>query len=384
MCARRRCDAPSGLIAVDRQLNGIALGPRTSAESAQLRAGMEMNQIVASSPDDLLAALPHVLGFSAEESVVVLPLSSSLPGARIDIPTTPADRRTVVDTLGSAYARNAGATGGGVLAVVCLTADRPAAEAISRDLADRLNSLGIETPVRLWATDQHWRDLDTGDSGARSPASANRMAAEAAALGRDAPAASREALAESLMGDREPVADLVEDARANAVQRAPGEDHSWAMSRLARFHADGDRLSDPEAARMLVALEAGPTRGALWDDMSRKTSASHVALWSDLTSRAPDEVRTPAASLLAFSHWLQGDGAKAWVALDQIPADAEPTPLANLTAHLLDTAANPRLWDQARGTDIQTEAFVPDHAGQRHPRPIPTHQPDPGRRAPGI
>ena len=62
----------------------------------------------------------------------------------------------------------------------------------------------------------------------------------------------------------------------------------------------------------LDALEHKLTRDALWSDMSRDNAASHNALWTDLTRRAPDEVRTPAATMLAFSAWLAGDGAKAW------------------------------------------------------------------------
>ncbi|MGP4029829.1 DUF4192 family protein [Actinomadura sp. 3N407] len=37
----------------------------------------------------------------------------------------------------------------------------------------------------------------------------------------------------------------------------------------------------------------------------------HTALWTDLTRRAPDEVRTAAATMLAFSGWLGSNGAKA-------------------------------------------------------------------------
>src|SRR3546814_10654640 len=55
--------------------------------------------------------------------------------------------------------------------------------------------------------------------------------------------------------------------------------------------------------------------------MSRENHTSHMALWNDLTRRAPDEVRAAPASMLGFASWLHGDGAKAWCALDQVPAD---------------------------------------------------------------
>ncbi|WP_420914161.1 DUF4192 family protein [Arsenicicoccus piscis] len=37
------------------------------------------------SPDELVAALPHLLGFTPEESIVFVPLRPDLPLARIDL-----------------------------------------------------------------------------------------------------------------------------------------------------------------------------------------------------------------------------------------------------------------------------------------------------------
>ncbi len=36
------------------------------------------------SPDELIAALPHLLGFTPEESIVFVPLRPVLPLARVD------------------------------------------------------------------------------------------------------------------------------------------------------------------------------------------------------------------------------------------------------------------------------------------------------------
>lgn len=54
--------------------------------------------------------------------------------------------------------------------------------------------------------------------------------------------------------------------------------------------------------------------------MNRGNVGSHVALWTDMTKCAPDEVRAAPASLLGFASWLGGHGALAWCALDQMPA----------------------------------------------------------------
>jgi hypothetical protein len=105
----------------------------------------------------------------------------------------------------------------------------------------------------------------------------------------------------------------------------------WAPSRVQSFHRDGVKLSDADAARLLVAVESIAIRDRLWLDMSRGNAASHVALWTDMTRRAPDEVRAAPASLLAFGSWLNGHGAMAWCALDQVP-EGKPYALANLVA----------------------------------------------------
>ncbi|MEI2672296.1 MAG: DUF4192 family protein [Marmoricola sp.] len=125
-----------------------------------------------------------------------------------------------------------------------------------------------------------------------------------------------------------PVARRRPRARGDVADRDPRQHRSesrvqtegrWAVSRVQQFHRDGVRLDDADAARLLVAVEAIPTRDQLWLAMTRGNAVSHVALWTDMTKRAPDEVRTAPASLLAFGSWLSGDGAMAWCALDQVP-----------------------------------------------------------------
>lgn len=342
-----------------------------------------MARVMVTSPDELLAALPHVLGFTPTESVVTVPLGSKLPVARIDIPRTADERRQVAKALQTGYVHHVGPSGG-MVAVVCVTEDRRAARVTSQTVADAFDRIGIDTPLRLWATSDRWTDLNSGESGLRSAEASTRMAAEAAFRGQPPPAASRTVLAEALVGDSTPVAAVLDEARALARQTPPAEQHAWVVSRLAKFHQEGRSLSNPEAARMLVALEAKPTRDVLWVDMSRGNSASHIELWSDLTRRAPDEVRTPAASMLAFSHWLHGEGAQAWLALDRIPPSAQPYTMAAMTATLLEGGAHPDVWEDAKATLVDSEAFVPERPGQGPGRATPTSQPAPDRRAPGI
>jgi hypothetical protein len=136
---------------------------------------------------------------------------------------------------------------------------------------------------------------------------------------------------------------------------------------------------------MLVALETISTRDALWEDMSRENSTFHMAIWTDLTRRGPDEVRAAPASMLGFASWLHGDGAKAWCALDQVPAD-RPYSMAAIVASALQNGIHPREWEryQTQMRDIAAdldESFVSKPPGQQ--RDIPGTQPVTDRPTPG-
>jgi hypothetical protein len=273
--------------------------------------------------------------------------------------------------------------------VVCVSDDRQAAELASRHLAAGLEAAGIGTVLRLWATNQRWVELDTGATGDLTRQAADRVATITVLAGAPQPAASRASLAASLVGDREPIAEALPAARQAAMASRPVVEHEWALERLQRFDADGNRLSDADGARMLVALETIGTRDALWADMTRENVATHVALWSDLTRRAPDEVRAAPAALLGFASWLSGDGARAWCALDQVPADGS-YPLAELVASALQHGLNPREWERMNAQlrelegDID-ESYVPAprRGGHRPADEIPRPGDDPNRAAPG-
>lgn len=302
------------------------------------------------SPDELIAAIPHLLGFKPQESIVLMPIRSDLPTARIDLPTTPRAQelawRAIREGM-SRYARPGAAVG-----IVCFTTDRQQADHVGREFADRLDTIGIDTHLLLWADETRWADLLTGDMGLQTDAARKRVATMTVLAGRPQPASTRDSLAQSLVGDREPVATLLTETRANTAQSAVQVEERWAVSRVQQFQRDGVRLDDADAARLLVAFEAIPTRDQLWLGMNRGNAVSHVALWSDLTKRAPDEVRTAPASLLAFGSWLSGDGAMAWCALDQV-LDGKPYALANLVAAAIESGMHPREWEAAK--------FMPEH-----------------------
>ncbi len=97
------------------------------------------------SPYELIAALPHLLGFTPEESIVFIPLGPDLPLARIDLPTTAAARDEVWNTIHAAFSRYAHS--GASVAIVCMSDDLEAAELVGHHFAVRLSSIGIRCPA---------------------------------------------------------------------------------------------------------------------------------------------------------------------------------------------------------------------------------------------
>lgn len=296
-------------------------------------------------PDELIAAIPHLLDFKPQESIVFVPMRSDLPVARVDLPTTPRDRELVWRSIRDGLTRYA--QPGAAVGIVCFTADRQQADLVGREFAERLDTIGIATHLLLWADETRWADLVTGDMGLQTDAARERIAAMTVLDGRPQPAASRGSLAESIVGDRETVAKLLPETRDAARGNTAKLEGHWALNRVQRFHRDGVRLDDKDAARLLVAVDSIPIRDRLWLDMSRGNAASHVALWTDMTKRAPDEVRAAPASLLAFGSWLSGHGAMAWCALDQMP-EGKPYALANLVAAAVQGGMHPREWEAVK------------------------------------
>jgi len=144
------------------------------------------------------------------------------------------------------------------------------------------------------------------------------------------------------------------------------------------------RMGEADGARMLVALETIATRDELWENMTKLNHASHMAIWNDLTRRAPDEIRAAPASMLGFASWLHGDGAKAWCALDQVPSD-RPYSMAAIVASAVQNGIHPREWDryQSEMRDLAgelDESFEPKPPEQR--RNLPRTRPMTDRPAP--
>lgn len=293
------------------------------------------------SPEELVASVPHLLGFNPTDSLVLVPLTPDLPVARVDLPTSARERERAWDSIGHVYARYAQPTSR--VAIVTFTSDVAYGDRLSQDFALRLDGVGVGALIRLGATDTVWIDLETHTGGPLDTATRDRLAAQTVLNGMTQPAPSRTSLADSLLGDRHPITEHLADARAHAAVSSPRAETTFATQQLQAFHTDGKRLDNPTATRFLVALESIPIRDRIWEDINPRTATSHIALWSDLTRRAPDSLRAAPATLLAFASWLKGNGALAWCALDQVPLD-KPYNAAHLVTAIVQNGIHPHEW----------------------------------------
>ena len=248
---------------------------------------------------------------------------------------------------------------------------------------------GPEVGPVLWVDGDGWTDLIAGATGTVSSSARTRMDAEFTLLGRRAPAETREELAAALHGDPTDVSELMPEATARVLGLDPTAlraEREWLGARVDTFVRDRELLSDHDAARVLAALHDTGARDAVESRMSRDHAAVLSDFWSDLVRRAPADVRDAPAVMLALSSYLGGNGAQAWIALDQMTG---PHPLAEVVATALERAIDPRvleqafraeatsalmqraglLWDTDTGSSVG--ASTARHSGRREAQPRP-------------
>lgn len=331
-----------------------------------------MTSLAINSHGDLVAYVPNMLSFHPDNSMVCLSLDGG-PSCRVDLPESPEDMSEFLDSLCDIYLRRHPARQVALLAFGqsgpdCLEALGALAEALSR------HGRGPNLAAMLWVNGDEYFDVLEGTPGTVDPSSRLRMAAEFVARGKEQPTGRRSDLAAALQGDPAPVAVLLPRAAKRMALMDIAELHAeteWFATRLEVFLADRKPLSDAEAVRVLAALGEGGVRAAAEMRMTCADAAVHTEFWHDLVRRAPEEARAMPATMLALSAYLDGQGARARVALDQIAG--ERPPLANLVEGIVDQAVNPRELERvmraaAAGTVMQQAALRDQvtHARKAH------------------
>jgi len=330
----------------------------------------------ATSPADLLALVPAVLGFHPAASLVLLTIgdAASPVHARIDLPAdTPSGRAEVAAHLTDVVLRN----GVRRLAAVVYSGDGPAADALVATLDEHLLAAGVDLVVAVRADDGRWWVVGDPAPGPGTPydVRSHPFLAEAVLAGtvvhRDrgelaaslaggdpAEVARVDALAEEVLMRLADVAD--HPLGPAASRRHLATEGRWVRHRLRRHLGDGARLDDADAARMLVLVWLSvEVRDVAWAEATPDTAKALVELWRDLLRRAPTGLRAAPASLLAFAAWLSGHGALAWCGVEAAQADDPGYSMAGLLSTMLAGGVPPSSWQPWSADELPLFAHDP-------------------------
>lgn len=300
-------------------------------------------------PGALIAALPAILGFTPEKSLILVSVDDGQLGAvmRVDLSEQLADRLDHLAEIAAAAAPQA------AIAVI-VDADGapcPSCNDEYRDICAALSEALARRDIDMWAA--HVADrIDAGGrwhcadgcatSGAVDDPSASPLAVAAVLDGRRLYArrddlaaviavdADRSAALDAVIADHAEVRDVAHRADPDGRARRDIETMMAAAAQV----TSGARLTDDQVAELAGALTNVQVRDTLYALAVGERAGEAETLWAVLARTLPASYRVEALALLAFSAYARGDGPLAGVALETA-LRAEPT---HRMAGMLDTA----------------------------------------------
>jgi hypothetical protein len=349
-----------------------------------------------SSPAELIAAVPYLIGFHPTDSVAVVAVHGKkiifaarhdLPAERLPDDVARADAAEVAAVVAGQGVTGATVIGYGEPARVTPTVLRVAG-ALVRASVPVLDELRV-TNGRYWS----YLCSDPGCcpvEGRLCLPADNVIAASATYTGAVA-LPDRAALVAQLAPVHAPgQAAAAARAAARLAELYDRERHEGgflrqvrrsgraAVREAERRYRAGKRLTDDEVAWLGVLLVHIPVRDYAWE---RTGEADWwTGLWTDVLRRV-EPIQTPApACLLSFAAWRAGQGALARVAVDRALAQEPLYELASLLSDLLKLGVHPRAvagWPNLAPLDRPG----PGDGPQRAAAPWRVELPQPGRAA---
>jgi len=308
-------------------------------------ADFELNR-----PGALIAALPAVLGFVPENSLVLVSLEGGELGSvlRVDLSEKLADR--------IAHLAEVAATAEPEAAIAVVVAEAgarcPGCNEEYRHLCAALTEALSQHNIELWAAHVvdrvaaggRWHCVDgCGAAGAVDDPSASPLAAAAVLDGRRLYPRRADLQAVIAIEDPQHTGELTDLVGREAAAREVAHrgdptgcsrrDVERALAAAARV-ADGRPLPEAELARLGCALTDVQVRDSLYALAVGERAGEAESLWALLARTLPPPWRVEALVLLAFSAYARGDGPLAGVSLEAaLRCDPE-----HRMAGMLDTA----------------------------------------------
>jgi Domain of unknown function (DUF4192) len=320
-------------------------------------------------PADLLGAVPYLLGFHPEESLVVIGLDDTTVTvtARINLPDIHV--LNVLPTLFAAVNRS-----GATRAVLVVFTDSPVDRATaSSKLSEHVERAGLGLVDSLLVSHGRWWSLACEDSGccpaegSPMPAAPTELHAAATYAGLTA-LPSRDALAAMFgpLSDRTDLAaELVvqQDIEVNAALVSTHDTFVRAATRALfaahRAAQGGEMPTDRDVARYGIALQSFAVRDAVWMALD-DDRLEGIELWVNLARRLPAPYSAAPLFLAGWRAWRDGNGALAGIAAERALASDPGYSAADLLLAALARGIDPRTLPKLRLPAQSKGAAEPD------------------------
>lgn len=303
-------------------------------------------RLTLTSPADILAAVPYLVGFHPHDSLIVIGIDDAevKVTARWDLPVPPGALSPLPQLMARERVTRLVAVGYGP------------GERVTPAI-DQLRALTPTTLCEALRADQgrYWSYLcdlphccppeGTPYDPVSSPIATEAIVSGLVAL---PDRATVEATVAPLSGPvrlavRKATADAVAELRAklSASSDADAFARDFVSRGLIRVRAAiataqaGGRIDDRQAARLGLDLAVIRVRDEAWTLLDDATQPAHLHLWKDLTRRLEPRFVPPAASLLAMAAWRSGTGALASIALDRALSLDPAYSMAGLLRHAM-------------------------------------------------
>jgi hypothetical protein len=284
------------------------------------------------SPGALIAALPAVLGFVPENSLVLVSLEDGCIGAvmRADLSEDLGDGigslAQIVATSGAESVVAVIVDADGALCPMCADDHQRLCDTLTEELRIRGVGLYAAHVVDRVESGGTWRCVDgCGAGGEVDDPTASPLAAAAVLDGRRLYGTRADLRAVVAVADPDRATAMVEPIRAcgrarEAVWQTDPDgrarrdvEHAIAVAQLV---SDGIEPEGAEIAEVACSLTDIAVRDTLYALAVGSVAAAAEALWAMLARRLPDPWRVEALVLLAFSAYARGDGPLAGIALE--------------------------------------------------------------------
>lgn len=312
------------------------------------------------SPHDLLAAIPFLIGYHPQDSLVLVALKDEAVGMamRVDMPVGVSAEG--YDLLASHFLRD-GADGAFIVAYVGEGAVDPENVLINTSAA--LVRAGIDIKESLIVRDNRFRSLICSDPTCCPPEGSavpdlgsSRIAAEHVIAGHPMPFENVDGLVQSIAA----LPSSFESVWADEVQafwvssdseeiQELQRDGATAIIDLVGEYREGRGAEDRElAARVIGRLSDIQVRDFALGSHTDESADCYWAMWRDLLRIAPRGFVAPIACLFAAMAYERGEGALAHKGLDRGLGDDDQYSLAHLLRRVFTAGWPPQSFSAMR------------------------------------